>query len=203
MKAKQILAGLVAALSISAAAIPPSFGQQAPGRPAPSVPPSLLSPAPSVPPSSLSPAPPKTPATQLFDKWMYSCEERACQVFLTLADDATKEAKVSWSFVYDPKSGKLSTIVQLPLMVALPPGVRIRVDDKTQYTWPFQFCDGTGCRAVAVLTEEIFASLKGRQNIVVQFVPYGSRQATNYQIPMAGLAAATEKLIADAKASRK
>ncbi len=134
---------------------------------------------------------------------MYSCEEIACQVFLTLADEATKEAKVSWSFVYDPKSGKLSTIVHLPLMVALPPGVRIRVDDKTQYTWPFQFCDGTGCRAVAVLTDDIFASLKGRQSIVLQFVPYGSRDATNYRIPMAGLAAATEKLVADAKASRK
>src|SRR5690242_11247266 len=59
---------------------------------------------------------------KLFDDWMLKCTGGVCQVFLTLADEITKEAKLSWSFVYDPKTAKLSTIVQLPLMAALPPG---------------------------------------------------------------------------------
>ena len=107
---------------------------------------------------------------------------------------------MSWSFVYDPKSGKLSTIVQVPAMVALPPGVRVRVDDKTSYTWAYQFCDGSSCRAVVILTDEMFASLKAAATTTVQFIPYGSQQATSYQVPMAGLEAATQKMIADAKA---
>ena len=140
---------------------------------------------------------------KLFDKWMLRCAEGVCQVFLTLADEKTKEAKVSWTFVYDPKSAKLSTIVQLPLSVALPPGVRITVTEGTYYTWPFQYCDGTGCRAVAVLTDKIVASLKEQENVAVQYIPYGEQKTVTYKIPMAGLSAATTELIATVKATKK
>lgn len=150
-------------------------------------------PSPTVnPPSSVSSVP---TVEKLFDKWMLKCAAGFCQVFLTLADEKTKEAKFSWTFVYDSKTAKISTIVQLPLMTALPPGVRISINKDSHLTWPFQYCDGTGCRAVAALTDQIFSSFKNQEYVVVQSVLYGEQKATTYKIPMAGLSAAVGELI--------
>ena len=146
--------------------------------------------------------PAQPPAKQVYGNWMFSCEQAACQVFLSLADEKTKEAKLSWAFLYDSRKVALSTIVRLPPMTALPPGVRVYVDDKTSFTWPFQFCDGSSCSAVSVLTDKDFALLKSPSRTVIQFFEYGRSKPTSYPISMDGLAEATVRLIAEAKVTR-
>lgn len=146
--------------------------------------------------------PAQPPAKQVYGSWMFSCEQVACQVFLSLADDKTKEAKLSWAFLYDSRKLTLSTIVRLPPMTALPPGVRVYVDEKTSFTWPFQFCDGSSCSAVSVLTNNDFAALKRPNKTIIQFFEYGRTKPTSYQIPMDGLAEAAIRLIAEAKVTR-
>jgi invasion protein IalB len=156
--------------------------------------------APENPPSAdRAPAASTATVEKLFNDWMFRCAGGVCQVFLTLADEKTKEAKLSWSFVYDPKTEKLSTIVQLPLMAALPPGVRITLNQSVHYTWPFQYCDSTGCRAVAVLTDQVFDSIKEQKNVAVQYIPYGQQNAQSFNVPVSGLGAATAELIATLK----
>ena len=156
-------------------------------------------------PPSADRAPAASPLTveKLFNDWMLRCAGGVCQVFLTLADEKTKEAKLSWSFVYDPKTEKLSTIVQLPLMAALPPGVRIALNQTAHFTWPYQYCDSTGCRAVAVLNDQDFVSIKQQKVVAVQYIPYGQQDAQSFKVPTAGLGAATAELIATLKKQTK
>jgi invasion protein IalB len=140
---------------------------------------------------------------QLYENWMFSCEQAACQVYLSLADEKTKEAKLSWAFLYDPKSNKISTVIQVPTRVALPPGVRVFLDEKTSFTWPFQFCDPSSCSAIAVVGDNEFASLSSREKAIVQFFQYGQQKPTSYAVPIAGLSAAAARLIADGKSGKQ
>ena len=150
-------------------------------------------------------APPSVKAAQkqqLYENWMFSCEEAVCQVYLSLADEKTKEAKLSWTFLYDPKLDRISTLIQVPTKVALPPGVRVFLDDKTSFTWPFQFCDPASCHSIAIVGGNEFASLSKRDKAIVQFFEYGQQKPLSYAVPIAGLSAASARLISEAKSAK-
>lgn len=137
--------------------------------------------------------------SQTFDNWRYTCAQGACQAVLTLADGKNGKQVLSWAFVYDPQNDRLSSVVTLPLGVALPVGTRIVVSDETHYDWPFQVCDAEGCRAVAVIDAPTEKALQGVQTASVRFVPYGARQPVAISAPMKGFVEAIAKLKAEAE----
>lgn len=202
MRPKYVVRGFAIFLTLIIADGPGAVAQQTPGtqRPkqsAPATPPeAAIAPATSAAPQV------QIPSNQLYGNWMFSCEQAVCQAYLSLSDSKTNEPKLSWAFIYDATKAKISTVLQVPTMVALPPGVRVYLDEKTTLTWPFQFCDKTTCRAIAVVSDSEFASLKRREQVVAQFFEYGRSKPVSYQIPMGGLAAATDRLITEAKTAR-
>jgi invasion protein IalB len=134
-----------------------------------------------------------------FQNWTYSCNQGACQIFVTLADAKNKDIKFSMSLVYNPNNKALSTIVQMPLGVALPPGLRIYTDKDNHIALPYQACDKTGCSAAAVLDAAMLDKMKAAENLQVQFIMYGKTTNDSFKIPMAGFTDAQAKLVADAK----
>ena len=136
---------------------------------------------------------------QRFQNWSYSCSEGACQTFVTLADPVKKDVKFSMSAVYNQKNKVVSTILQMPLGVALPPGLRIYSDKSTHLDLPYQTCDKTGCTAAAVLDAGWLEKFKAAESLQVQFITYGKTTQDGFKIPMAGFSDALAKLVADAK----
>lgn len=134
----------------------------------------------------------------VFGAWQYSCEGGVCQAVLTMADKKTNDRLVSWAFIYDPPNDRLSSVVTIPLGVALPTGLYIELSGDRTMNWPYQVCDNEGCRAVAVIDEATEAALSFEESVQVKFVPYGSRGAVAMPIPMEGFKEAKDKLKAQA-----
>jgi invasion protein IalB len=138
------------------------------------------------------------PEQTVFDNWLYSCESGACQSILSLAGEEGGEVVLSWAFVHDPKSDRISMLVTLPLGVALAPGLRLDVSTGQHLDIPFQVCDGQGCRAVAVADASLMAGLAAAEEVSFRYIPYGSQGATAVRAPMKGFS----KAIARLKASK-
>lgn len=143
------------------------------------------------------------PARQIFDNWMYTCEDGACQAVLSLASEETGERRLSWTFVYDPATDRLSSLVTVPLGVALPPGLRVKTSDGAINDWPFQVCDQEGCRAVAIIDDKTEAALESAMTVSLLFIPYGAKNAAALNVPMKGFAAAKKKLVEEAEKTRR
>lgn len=132
---------------------------------------------------------------KIFGAWQHVCDDSTgCQSILSLADNKTGERMLSWSFVYDVQKGKLSTVVTLPLGIALPVGLKVKLSDGTEYGWAFQVCDKQGCRAVANVDASMETALAGASSAELKFVPYGSRTAVSLPVPMDGFRNATREL---------
>jgi invasion protein IalB len=138
-------------------------------------------------------------ADERFENWSYSCNQGACQTFVTLADAVNRDVRFSMSTVYNPKNKSTSIIVQTPLGVALPPGLRIYSDKTTHLDMPYQTCDKTGCSAAAVLDDTVLAKFKAAESLQVQFIRYGKTSKDSFKVPMAGFSDALAKLVANAK----
>lgn len=136
---------------------------------------------------------------EIIGNWMYKCDEGPCQVFLSLADDTTGETRLTWSFLYNAENDQLSAILNLPLGVAIPPGVRIAISASDNLNWPYQVCDEIGCRAVAIIDGATSTKFSDAEKVSVQFIPYGGKYAGSFDVPMEGFSAARAKLIANAR----
>ncbi|MBV9222295.1 MAG: invasion associated locus B family protein [Methylobacteriaceae bacterium] len=60
-------------------------------------------------------------------------------------------------------------IVQLPLGIFLPAGVRAEVDDQKPFDLPVETCDQRGCYATAPVPPELLAAMKSGKNLTVSF----------------------------------
>ena len=78
------------------------------------------------------------------------------------------------------------TRAQVAVMVALPPGAQILVGDKT-IPAGFQFCDGTGCTAVALLDAPGLKALQAAPKARVAWFAYGAAAATTVELEIDGL----------------
>jgi invasion protein IalB len=134
-----------------------------------------------------------------FENWTFSCEEKVCQIYVTLADNKTKVAKFSLSIVHDAAKNSSSAVLLTPLGVALVPGIRVFLDNKTFKDWSFQVCQDNGCQAVGQLDEATVEKLKIIENLHVEYIAYGKKKQDAFNIPMAGFKDAFAELVASAK----
>lgn len=124
--------------------------------------------------------------------WKITCENGPCRAFVNIQQG--EEIVVSWSLLRDPARGEVSSLIRVPLLVALPPGLRIYVDDTTFYDVPFQVCDADGCTAIWVMDKAMQAAVAGKQTVRVAFIRYGQPNTVAYEVPVNGFADALEAL---------
>ncbi len=135
---------------------------------------------------------------EIFGSWKFLCPsaEAPCRSFLSIADAETGQVQLTWTFLYDGKTDQLSAVINVPLGVALQPGLRVIDANETAHIEvPFQVCDGTGCRAVAAnIGATQIDGLSTGDSVNVQFVPYGHNYLASFAVPTSGLKSAVEAL---------
>lgn len=128
-----------------------------------------------------------------FGVWRRTCDDGPCQVYLGLRNPETDETVASIAVVRDPEADRGSMFLELPILVALQPGVTLEVGDQTEAI-PYQFCRPEGCMAIAVLTPTLIGALQNADTAALSFVRYGSGTAERISVPVNGFAAAYDSL---------
>jgi invasion protein IalB len=129
-----------------------------------------------------------------FGVWAMSCDEGPCQVFVTLQDRETQSLAVAWSIVADPATGAMTALVRLPLGMALPPGLTVRIDPGTAVSAAYQTCMDDGCLAVVPLDETLVGALRAGKGLGVDFVRYGATVREARFVPLDGFGDALDAL---------
>lgn len=124
--------------------------------------------------------------------WKITCENGPCRAFVNIRQG--DEIVVSWSLLRDPGRDEVSSLIRVPILVALPPGLRIYVDDTTFYDVPFQVCDLDGCTAIWVMDAAIQEAIASRETVRVAFIRYGQSKTFAYEVPVTGFTEALEAL---------
>lgn len=128
-----------------------------------------------------------------FGVWRRTCDDGPCQVYLGLRNPDTNETIASIAVVRDTESDRGSMFLELPVLVALQPGVSLDVGDQSEAI-PYQFCRPEGCMAIAPLSDALVAALTDAQTARLSFVRYGSGTPEQVTVPVDGFAAAYDSL---------
>ena len=84
-------------------------------------------------------------------------------------------------------------LVQIPLGVFLPGGVRLQVDNGSVETFALQTCEQRGCFAGGAISADLLRALINGQNLKVSFQDL-QRQALNISLPLGDFGPAYEKI---------
>ncbi|MDZ4138537.1 MAG: invasion associated locus B family protein, partial [Erythrobacter sp.] len=98
-----------------------------------------------------------------FGVWKVTCEGGPCRAFVSIRKG--EETVVAWSLLRDPARNEVSSLIRVPVLVALPPGLRIYADDTTFFDVPFQVCDLEGCTAILVMDAAVQAAIAGKDKV--------------------------------------
>ena len=143
---------------------------------------------------AMSPATLQAQATegQVFGVWKYTCADGACRAFFNLQQEGAEV--ISWTLLRDREKDQSTSIIRVPEGVALPPGLRLYVDDTTFFDIPYQVCDGSGCSAIAVMDAAMLSAIEGKATVRLAFIRYGEPQPIAYEVPVEGFRAALDAL---------
>lgn len=130
---------------------------------------------------------------ETFGVWRYSCDGGPCQIFFSVKAPDSDTTLVSMAVLHDQTSDTGSLMVEVPTIVALPPGLQFEAVDTTEQV-PYQFCRPEGCVAILVLNADVIDDLSEAETATVSFIRYGSNEPEKYEIPAAGFADAYRRL---------
>ncbi|HEV7877633.1 invasion associated locus B family protein [Bradyrhizobium sp.] len=194
MKNPAKLVVLVAAI-LASDATPPSYAQQAKSK---------------APPKSAQPAPNDTPAPAPADNanaantppppgWAARCG--------SASRDAPLECAIEQSALM-PRTGQLviavnirvpadtrtpSALIQLPLGLNLPSGVKLQVDDGTATEMQIETCEARGCYAGTAIAPDLLAAMKSGKQLKISFQNL-NKEILTVPLPLADFAAAYDKI---------
>ena len=130
-------------------------------------------------------------AGETFGSWRAVCKTgRSCQTYVNLANPKTKRLALTASFHFVKGTPDLTGVVQLPLGVALNPGVRIYMgaDESDAITLTPEVCYPDGCRAVFSLSPERLATFLAAEDYEVRFFTYIDQDhLVSMKVPTDGL----------------
>ena len=129
---------------------------------------------------------------QMFGTWKVTCENGPCRAFMTLQKDGTDV--LTWQLLVDRSTKARSMLLTVPNVTALPPGVRIWVNEASNFQIPFQVCDASGCIAAAVIAPEMATAIGGVGKVRVSYVPYGAQSPVTYEVPVNGFGEALAQM---------
>ena len=124
--------------------------------------------------------------------WKLSCDDGPCQAFISA--NANGEFAVAWSLLHDTTTNTSTSVIRLPDMVALQPGVRIVLADETQFPLTFQFCGQATCTAIAVMDDATIEKLGNAESARIAYYRYGEASARTLEVPVKGITEALERL---------
>ncbi len=102
-----------------------------------------------------------------FKDWTVHCEKpddatpEQCVIFQTLVNNDTQKPVLQLTVGYLGPEKEPVALFQVPLGVALRPGVDVKVDSKDLVRIPFERCDPGGCMAGLALSSQLISALKG------------------------------------------
>ncbi|WP_175478745.1 invasion associated locus B family protein [Rubrimonas cliftonensis] len=132
---------------------------------------------------------------ETFDDWAFSCSAGACQVYSALVERETGRLNVSLSIVRDPETDGLTAIVNVPLMVALQPGVQIIAEKGAPLRAGYQFCEESGCRAIVQLDAEAETAMRDSGVVAIDLFRYGESSPRRTTMSLDGFDEAIERLL--------
>ena len=120
-----------------------------------------------------------------FKDWTVHCEKpddatpEQCVIFQTLVNNDTQKPVLQLTVGYLGPDKEPVALFQVPLGVALRPGVEVKVDSKDLVRIPFERCDPGGCMAGVALSSQLISALKGgsKSQVIVH-------DATGRQVPL-------------------
>lgn len=130
---------------------------------------------------------------ETFGVWRYSCDGGPCQIYFSVKAPESDETLVSMAVLHDPRNDSGSLMVEVPSLVALPPGLRLDVGS-TQKDIPYQFCRPEGCVAILVLDQDVLENLSNATMAGVTFIRYGRTEPELYEVPANGFSEAYARL---------
>lgn len=100
--------------------------------------------------------------TQAFGDWAKQCEKdgsgERCYLIQTVK---TGERPIMVVIVaYSPKRDKVAAMIDVPLGMHIPTGLRVEAAGADPMPLPFEQCLPTGCRAILALNPEMIEALK-------------------------------------------
>ena len=134
-----------------------------------------------------------------FTDWVVACEQpdedvpELCHIFqnLALKEGGVRVLHVQVGFI--PNQTHPVAIFTLPLGVALPPGVQMKVDEHEPVNFPIEVCVQDGCRAGLELTPDRLEMMKKGDKANVTFANV-QRQGLTVPVSLAGFTAGVNAL---------
>lgn len=142
------------------------------------------------------------PAEQTFGEWTLRCEGlpdapgRECIMFQNLVLRTGGQTVLQFAVGLAPVDGTPTVVLSLPLGIALPPGVTIRIDDGKEAKFPVERCEPDGCRAGMKLRPATVSQLGAGQQLTITFYD-GERQPIDMPLSLEGFNAAFRALEAN------
>ena len=137
---------------------------------------------------------------QVFGSWTLRCSpisdsKTECMMFQNLVLKTGGQPVLQFGIGIAPDDGLPTVLVSLPLGIALPPGITIKIDDGAPATFPVERCEPDGCRAGMKLRDGTVKQLSQGRQLHVTFHD-GARKPINVSLALDGFAAAYRALTA-------
>jgi len=138
---------------------------------------------------------------QTFQDWRAKCvspdekkpQQTNCHVFQDLLQKESGKRVLHVAIGHLSDKQPLAMIITLPLGIALPQGISMRIDEKDNKQIPLQACFTNGCQAAFELESSWLKKLKAGKNAEVIF--YNLRnQAISIPVSLKGITAAINAL---------
>ena len=162
-------------------------------------------------PQSTAPAPaPKTAAPnpqsldgKRFQDWTLQCKtvsaakSEVCEMQQAIVNQQNK--RVMLAVVGRVRNSDTpGMLILLPLGIALPPGVFLKVDDGERRRIDLKICEKQGCHVEVLLEPDLLAQLKAGNKAVISFYVYdrqGKEKEVNIPISLLGFSAALAEVM--------
>ncbi len=133
-----------------------------------------------------------------YGDWTEFCDKdvdgaEMCNISQTLTRQGSQHLLLSIRVNFVPGKNKPIVFATLPLGGLLTYSPLLKVGKSEPLKLAYQFCDISGCTAVAVLTDEIVGSLKTETQAVVQYVNI-ARKAIGIPVSLRGFSKGLKKL---------
>lgn len=135
---------------------------------------------------------------EVFGDWRTNCEvnaesRRVCHIFQRITVKESGKTVLHVAIARPTSAQQPVAVFNLPLGVALPPGVAIKVDEGEPKPFPFSICTKDGCRAGLKLTDDIVKTLKRGKQLVLTFAGPNAK-AYSVKVSLIGFTKAYDNL---------
>jgi invasion protein IalB len=141
----------------------------------------------------------KPEAAKVFKDWRVQCEKREegnelCFIFqdVVLKEGNRHLLRLEIGYVPDKKD-QIVAVITVPLGIALPPGVLLKVDEGKDLRLPVEHCIPQGCRILFPVDHDLLAMLKAGKQATVT-VQNMNHQSVAIPVSLAGFTAAINNL---------